>query len=214
MEVTSGPVLDQLVVLRRPVLTFVSSSPNGVGLVDRLLANTKISQPAAEGGLDYQVGMHYFNVGYLPGGLAGVRGFTEAPQSILPAVGVSRFAEFTAVILITDQAEAGQVWIEQLTVAKQTDPALASQQVFIVASGQAGPLLRPYVSSGQVTGMVSGLPEAARLEYVNNTRPGIARTYWDAFGVGLSLAIISITLGSLWSLFAGIRARRADAEPG
>jgi hypothetical protein len=62
--------------------------------------------------------------------------------------------------------------------------------------------------------MVSGLPEAARFEYVNNTRPGIARTYWDAFGAGLALAILSIILGSLWSLFAGILARRADAEPG
>jgi hypothetical protein len=221
MEAASGPLLDQLVVLRKPVFTFVASSPNGAGLVDRLLANTKISKPASEGGQDYQAGTHYFNAGYLPAGMAGVRGFTEAPQTVLPDVRVNRFSEFAAVILITDRAEAGQVWIEQLTLAKQTkqvglqsDPALVGQQVFVVASGQAGPMLRPYVSSQQVTGMVSGLPDAARYEYVNNTRPGIVRSYWDAFGAGLLLAIISIVLGSLWSLFARIRARRVEAEPG
>ena len=217
MEATSGPLLDQLVALRTPTLVFVSTSPNGTGLVDRLLANTKISSPAPDG-LGYQAGSQYFNAGYLPGGLTGVRGFTEAPQTVLPTAGVNLFSEFAALILITDHAESGQVWIEQVTLAKQvgleTDPALAGQQFLVVASAQAGPMLRPYVSSRQVAGMVSGLPEAARYENMNNSRPGNVRPYWDAFGIGLVLAIGSIVIGSVWSLFAGIRARRAEAEPG
>jgi hypothetical protein len=214
MEAASGPLLDQLVVLRKPVFTFVATTPNGTGLVDRLLTNTKISRPAPEGGLDYQAGVQYFNAGYIPAGLAGVRGFTESPRTVLPSVSVNRFSEFIAVILITDQAEAGQMWIEQLTLAKGSDPLLAGQQLLVVASGQAGPMLRPYISSQQVTGLISGIADAARYEYVNNSRPGIVRSYWDAFGAGLFLAIISIVLGSLWSLFARGRARRAEAEPG
>jgi len=214
MEAASGPLLDQLVVLKKPSITFVATSPNGVGLVERLLTNTKINMDASEGGLGYQSDVQYFNAGYLPGGLTGVRGFTESPQSVLPAAKVNLFSEFAAVILITDQAESGQVWIEQVTLAKQSDPALANQQFLVVASAQAGPMLRPYSSSKQVAGMVSGLPDSARLEYVNNSRPGLVRSYWDAFGVGLALAILSIVIGSLWSLFAGIRTRRAEAEPG
>jgi len=62
--------------------------------------------------------------------------------------------------------------------------------------------------------MVSGLSEAATYEFINNSRPGIARNYWDTFGVGLMTAIAAITLGSLWSLFTGLRARRAEAEQG
>jgi hypothetical protein len=103
------------------------------------------------------------------------------------------------------------VWIEQLELWKQNNPASANQPLLAVASAQAGPLLQPYVSSGQVAGMLSGLSDAARYEFVNNSRPGIARSYWDAFGVGLFMAVVSIVLGSLWSLFTGIRARRAEA---
>ena len=213
LEAASGPLLDQLVVLRKPSFTFLATSPNGTGLVERLLTNTRINMPAPEG-LGYQADVQYFNAGYLPGGLTGVRGFTESPQSVLPSARVNLFSEFAAVILITDQAESGQMWIEQVTLAKQSDPALANQQFLVVASAQAGPMLRPYVLSKQVAGMISGLPDAARLEYVNNSRPGIVRSYWDAFGVGLALAILSIVIGSLWSLFAGIRMRRVETELG
>ena len=51
--------------------------------------------------------------------------------------------------------------------------------------------------------MVNGLADAAKFEYVNNTRPGIARSYWDAFGIGLTMAVIAIILGSGLGDFAG-----------
>jgi len=209
MEAAAGPLLDQLVVTRKPSLTFVSSAPNGSALAERLMKNTKIS-----GGLGYQLDSQYFNIGYLPGGSAGVRGFIENPQAIMPAVKVSRFSDFAAVIVISDHAESGLVWIEQLELMKQSDTTLASQPLLVAASAQAGPLLQPYVSSKQVAGMISGLSDAARYEFMNGSRPGLARSYWDAFGVGLFLAVASIVLGSLWSLFTGIRARRAEAGLG
>ena len=77
-----------------------------------------------------------------------------------------------------------------------------------VLQAQAAPMLLPYYDSQQITGMVGGLSDAARYEFVNNTRPGIARRYWDSFGAGLLTATIAIVLGSLWSLVAGLRARR------
>jgi len=213
MEVAAGPLLNQIVVSRRPNLTFISTSPSGSGLVERLVANTKISEPAPDG-LGYQLGSEYFNVGYLPGGSAGVHGFIEQPKNVTPAVQVSLFSDFAAVLVITDHAESGLVWIEQVELMKQSNPALANQPLLIVASAQAGPLLQPYVSSKQVNGMISGLSDASRYEYINGSRPGIARSYWDAFGAGLFMAIVAIVLGSLWSLFTGIRSQRAKAEQG
>jgi len=213
LEATSGPLLDQLVLSRHPRLSFLSTSPNGSALVERLMANTKINKPIPDG-LGYAAGEHYFNLGYLPGGAAGVLEFAESPKSAMPSANVEKLSEYVAVIVLTDHAESGRVWVEQLGALKQVDPASASQPLLIVSSAQAGPLLQPYVSSRQVAGMVSGLSDAARYEFVNNSRPGIARAYWDAFGVGLMLAIASITIGSLWSLFARFRARRSEAGEG
>jgi Na+-translocating ferredoxin:NAD+ oxidoreductase RnfE subunit len=39
----------------------------------------------------------------------------------------------------------------------------------------------------------------------------MARTYWDAFGVGMMMAVFLIVLGSLWSVYSGYRASRGKA---
>jgi hypothetical protein len=216
MEAVGGPLLDQLVLARFPALSFLSTSPNGSALVERLMTKTRINQPAPDG-LAYQAGVQYFNLGYLPGGAAGVLGFLQAPGDTVPASGAQLFSEYSAVLVLTDQAESGRIWVEQLQSLRQTDPlfpALANQPLLVAASAQAGPLLQPYYSSGQITGMISGLSDAARYEFINNSRPGIARSYWDAFGMGLFMSIALIVVGALWNVFAGIRAQRAGAEQG
>ena len=204
MEAISGPLLDQITLLSQPNLSFISTSPNGAMLVERLIANTQINQS----------GMQYQNLGYLPGGPAGVLGFLEAPGQIVPLADVTSFSQYAALVVLTDHAESGRVWVEQLQNRRLADPSLSNQPLLMVASAQAGPLLQPYVSSGQITGMISGLSDAARYELVNNGRPGIVRSYWDTFGIGLMMSVALITLGSLWSLFTGMRARRANAEQG
>jgi hypothetical protein len=204
MEAVGGPLLDQIVLLSQPNLSFVSTSPNGAALAERLMINTRINQAA----------LPYLNLGYLPGGSAGVLGFIESPGQIIPLSGVGSFAEYSALVVLTDHAESGRVWVEQLQNRKASDLALNGQPLLVVASAQAGPLLQPYVSSRQITGMISGLADAARYEFVNNSRPGLARSYWDTFGIGLMTSVALIVLGSLWSLFTGMRLRRATAEQG
>jgi hypothetical protein len=179
------------------------------GLVERLLTNTNINRPE---GLGYLAGMQYFNLGYLPGGSAGVLGFIESPARIIPGAEVASLSEYDALIVMTDHAESGRVWVEQLQNRKQIDPALADQPLLMVASAQAGPLLQPYVSSRQISGMISGLAEAARYDAARGVFPGAVRSYWDAFGIGLAMSIALIMIGSLWSVFAGVRARRAEAQ--
>jgi hypothetical protein len=204
MEAVSGPLLSQIVLLSQPSLSFISTSPNGPALAERLMANTGVSQ----------AGLSYLNLGYLPGGSAGVLGFMEAPGQIVPQADVGSFSEYAALVVLTDHAESGRVWVEQLQNRRQAAPALTNQPLLMAASAQAGPLLQPYVSSRQVTGMLSGLSDAARYEFVNNSRPGMARSYWDTFGIGLMMSVALIIIGSLWSLVTGMRARRANAEQG
>jgi len=220
MEAVSGPMLDQLVLSTHARLAFVSTSPNNTALVRRLLTNTGVSLPAPNG-LDYKAGENYVNLGYLPGGLTGIREFLDSPAVALPQAGlvpnfsVTKFTEYAAVIVLTDHAESGRVWVEQLYTRNRTDTTFFSNQpVLFATSAQAGPMMQPYYSSQQITGMVNGLSDAARYEFVNNSRPGIARRYWDSFGVGLLMAVVAIALGSLWSLVAGIRASRISGEAG
>ncbi len=213
MEAIGGPMLNQMVLSSHPNLSFISTSPNGFALVERLMSSAKINKPAPDG-FGYQAGTQYLNLGYLPGGAAGALGFVERPAEVIPTSGVGSFSDYAALIVMTDHAESGRVWVEQLQNRKQIDPALTNKPLLMIASAQAGPLLQPYVASGQITGMISGLSDAARYEAVKNIPSGIARSYWDTFGVGLMMAIALIVIGSLWSLFTGIRARRAESEQG
>jgi len=208
MEAVSGPLLDQLVRLHHPYLSFVATSPSGNALVERLLAKININQP---GGAGYVSGQNYTNLGYLPGGEAGVVAFLQSPQTALPASPVLNFSEYAAVLLLSDHADSARTWVEQLSIMKQTDPTLASLPLLTVASAQTSPMLQPYFSSGQITGMISGLPSAANYESLNDNRPGTARTYWDAFGVGMMMAVFLIVIGSLWSVYSSIRAGRVKA---
>lgn len=169
-------------------------------------------------GRDYQRGKQYTDLGYLPGGLAGVYDFAQNPSAAMPLgadgsqvwqtaplKGVTRFSDFAAIILLTDSAEAGRVWIEQ------AGPLRGNVSLVIVSSSQAGPMLMPYVASGQINGLVNGLNDASKVEQANG-QPGLARLYWDAYSAGLLLAAAMIILGGLWNLVPGLRARRAEKE--
>ncbi|MDQ2692975.1 MAG: hypothetical protein M3Y68_13135, partial [Chloroflexota bacterium] len=210
MEAIGSPLLNQMVSLGRHNLSFVSTSPSGPALVERLLTSAGIN---TSDGFGYQAGVQYRNLGFLPGGSAGVLGFMEGPALVVPAADVAAFSDYAAVVVMTDHAESGRVWVEQLQSRREIDFTLANQPLMMVASAQAGPLLQPYADSGQVEGMISGLSDAARYD-ANHGRSGAARLYWDPFGVGLMMAVIVIVAGSLWSLFTGIRARRTRAEQG
>jgi hypothetical protein len=207
MEAVSGPVLSQLVLLHNPYLSFIATTPGGNVLVERLLSNTDISQPDGTG---YVAGQNYTNLGYLPGGESGVLAFLQSPQSTIPSSPVLEFSEYAAILLLTDHSDSARTWVEQLHVMKQSDPTLASQPLLAISSAQTGPMLQPYFSSGQITGLINGLPIAARYEAINGNRPGIARAYWDTFGAGMMLAVALIVLGSLWSVYSGYRARHPN----
>ncbi len=217
LAAAAGPVLDQLALSRHAKFTFISMSPNGSAMAEHLMMSTKLGKPAPEG-MGYQAGEQYFNMGFLPGSSAGVLGFIDNPVKIMPKLltlaNVGSFSNFEAVVLLTDNADSGRVWVEQLEFEKQMHPEITYKPLIVVSSAQAGPMLEPYVSSGQVNVMINGLSDAAKYEYVNQSRPGLARSYWDSFGVGLMIAVLSIVLGAIWNIVMGIRERRAEQALG
>jgi hypothetical protein len=221
MEVAAAPVFDQMILLHHPRLTFISTTETGATLAERF-----ISGPL--GGYNYQSGNQYLNLGYLPGGQMGIRAFAENPSvtapyayaqssnlfnlaqnpawSLPPLQGVTSLSQFAALILLTDNADSARAWIEQTASARGSIPLV------VVSSAQASPMLQPYYASQQVKGLVSGLYGGALFEQNNAGRPGTSRTFWDAYSIGMLLAVALILGGGLLNLALGINDRTAARE--
>jgi hypothetical protein len=202
-------------------LTFISTTETGATLAERL-----ISGPLA--GHNYQSGIQYLNLGYLPGGQMGIRAFAENPSvtapyafaqssnlfnftsipawSLPPLQDVTSLSQFAALMLITDNADSARAWIEQTASARGAIPLV------VISSAQASPMIQPYYASQQVNGLVSGLYGGALFEQNNAGRPGIARKYWDAYSIGMLLAMALIVGGGLVNLALGINDRTAARE--
>jgi hypothetical protein len=73
-------------------------------------------------------------------------------------------------------------------------------------------MIQPYYSSQQITGLVSGLYGGALFEQNNSGRPGTIRAYWDAYSIGMLLAMALILGGGLLNLALGLRDRAAARE--
>ncbi|MFH1184342.1 MAG: hypothetical protein V1755_04790 [Chloroflexota bacterium] len=212
MEATAASLMDHLLLLKHPRLAVISTSPTGSALAERFISGTLAERA-------YARGVQYVNLGYLPGGLAGVQSFAQDPTATVPLgaasdhvwdssvlLGTRRLSDFAAIIVLTESLESGRVWIEQTAAAR------GSSLMILVASAQAGPMLLPYFASGQVDGLIIGLNGAAGAEIANNGFPGLVRRYWDAYSLGLYLAVLLITLGALWYFWVGFRERRIEAE--
>jgi len=216
LETVAGPVITQLTDKGIP-LAFISTSPVGTFMSDRLLQKFASS---------YVLRDQYVNFGYLPGGAGGIKAFAEQPAVTvghdtllgdmwkMPAmVGatvneVTSLTNFSALIVVTDNPDTGRLWIEQ------AGPLLGTQRpMLMVVSAQAEPMIRPYLLSKQLTGLVTGLEGGALYEASlgKETLNG-PHTYWDAFGMGMLAIELLIIIGGVWGLITGLRARRTAIE--
>lgn len=212
LEASAAPLVDLMLTLKAPRLSLLSSTPTGAGLAERFIKPFTTSH-------NYQRGQQFINLGYLPGGAAGVLAFSENPMNTKPLTtsgenawattvlqDVKNLSEFKAIILLTSDVESARTWIEQ------TESLRGEARLLVVSSAQSGPMILPYAQSGQVDGMISGLDGSAPIEQANSGRPGMVRRYWDAYGFGLLTAVSLITLGSLWSLVSSWQARRKEQD--
>jgi len=221
IESAAAPVFDQILLLHHPRMTFISTHEMGAILAERF-----ISGPLA--GHNYQSGVQYLNLGYLPGGSMGIRAFAQNPSmtapyalaqnstlfnitltpawTLPPLQDVTSLSQFAALVLVTDNADSARAWIEQTTSERGAIPFV------VVSSAQAAPMIQPYYASQQINGLVGGLYGGALFEQNNAGRPGTARAYWDAYSIGMLLAMVLILGGGLLNLALGLRDRAAARE--
>ncbi len=215
LEAAAAPLMDHL-LLQGPRLALISTSPTGPALAERFLHDTSASILVA--GHNYQDGQQYVNLGYLAGGPSGVLYFSISPAEaapftldgqqawqLAPLQGVQKLSDFAAIIVLTDNADSGRVWIEQ------TGSTIGNTPMLMVISAQVEPMILPYYDSGQVKGLVTGLAggEAYGQTIVRpDAQTGLAQRYWNSFSAGTLVAEILIIVGALWSAITGWRARR------
>jgi hypothetical protein len=125
--------------------------------------------------------------------------------------GIQKLSDFAAIIVLTDNADSGRVWIEQ------AGSSIGNTPMLMVISAQAEPMILPYYDSGQIKGLVTGLAggEAYGQTIVrSDAQTGLAQRYWNSFSAGTLVAEILIVLGTLLSVFSGMRARRDKVGEG
>lgn len=192
----------------RPVL--VSLLPNGLATAQRLfaqaLAALLVESPAPNRLLGAD---SYLEGAYLPGGAAALTLLAQSPSHAL--LGHTDRAAFllgplvtqrpALTIIVAAQAEDVQQWLEQV------QPLAPSPVVAFTGAG-ADPILRPYLASGQLQGLVSGFDGAATYQQLRN-RP--LNDSWDsrwlqqlvAQNWGHLALLLILLLGNLRGLLRG-----------
>ncbi|MDW8325867.1 MAG: hypothetical protein RMK99_04810 [Anaerolineales bacterium] len=218
------PLADVVVghLIRRGLpIVAISTQVTGAGVAEDRLARLT---GAARGRInDYVRGVHYINLGYLPGGPLGIRQLVGAPRSLarmgLPASGnlwetapllgsVQSFNDFSAVIVLSHTPDGARAWVEQ---TQGTTPRLV-----LATSAGAAPLVRPYFEGDgtRIAGFLGG--PAAAMQYdtlggnvlaVEQERAGWSRR-WDMLGVGLLTMAVLLIFGNL---IHGVRRSLAQA---
>ncbi|HEX9018620.1 MAG TPA: hypothetical protein VF806_05515, partial [Anaerolineaceae bacterium] len=206
MSLAASALVAQLEA-RNTRIVVVSTIPAGPALASQLLTNAQQSNPK------YDIAQRATDLGYLPGGATSLLAFARQPQMVAPSWQYTYLKDlpglqgFGQIILLTDRAETGRAWVEQV------QPAIGKVPLYIVASAQAAPLLEPYVGSGQVAGMVRGVLGGAMYAQLAGQSNNSAVGSLSAYQIGVGLAFILVLFGGLISGGAALLKRdRKDEE--
>ncbi|NLW16899.1 MAG: hypothetical protein GX033_04535 [Firmicutes bacterium] len=150
----------------------------------------------------YEYGVHFANLGYIPGGESAIKRFGEdvAGQvtrdfrnndvSSLPIMqGVKDTRDFAAVICFSSGDPGVQEWVRQ--VQGPLGITLLAGAVTVNV-----PQYMPFVNAGQVQAMLAGLRGAAEYETIMGN-PGPAVAKMDAQSLGHVVIILFILIGNL-----------------
>jgi hypothetical protein len=201
MDRLAEPVLWHLMD-RKVKLIVVSLLPTGPAIAGNLL--DRVTQEHYGG---YQYGQDYVNLGYIPGQAAALNELAsdlralvpqdyrqERPLGELPATqNVNGIQDVHLIIEFAAQQRTLQWWIEQVGSQHQVE-------IMAAVSAAVEPTATPYHNSGQLVGLISGLPRAAQYEMKTNKWPSLAIVSVDAQSVAHLAILALIVLGSLASL--------------
>ena len=208
MEAASSAVIEHM-LLKGVELVVFSTQPTGPGQAEAFFGQSQFAS------YDYIQNHRYRNLGYLSGGTAGLLNFAGTPRRTVPLIDaagaslwdqaplntIQTIRDFSMVLVITDDPDTARTWVEQVQPLLDPDKNGLGTPLAMVTSAQAEPLVYPYymTSPRQVAGYISGLTGGAYYETTTN-QPALARGYWDAFNVGLMLAVIIIAIGTVINL--------------
>jgi len=184
LSLIASPILKQ--VVHEDVFVFMMSS----SLSGTLLGGRLLDQLVAE---DRVTDLGYFPVSAY--GAYGMASRTTSGDSALslPELGKglpSRGVD--GVLLLSDSYEGARMWIEQLSALIPETP------LNLLAAAQAGPMLLPYWESGQVTGLIAGISEAAGMERMLSGSEVVARR-WRAYQTGVLLLMAMLVVGVIFN---------------
>ncbi len=215
MESAAAPVLDDL-LSRGALLTVVSTQPTGPDLAAHLLESTL-------GARGYREGEHYLNLGYLPGGTAGLYAFARSPRLVLAYVpghqeawqtpmlaSVQSLSDFALVLVITEDAETARAWLEQVQPVLDADTPLV-----MVISAQAEPMVEPYyeTSPRQAAGIVTGVEGGmAYATMGGKTSPAAETGQWSSYSYIVLVAVLMMAMAGLYNLAMGWKEARERRE--
>jgi len=213
LRIVTNDILERL-MLKNSYLSVISTNPNG-----SLLAMNLIQDIASKSN-NYDIN-NLANFGYLPGEQNGVQSFIQSPTETVslntnneniwetPALsGISSFSQFDAVLIITDDSDSAKTWIEQIHALKPGTTTL------VAATAQAIPLLKPYIDSNQIDGLVGGLYGSYSYSELIQTENSIQEKYWKMQKVGLYAFILLIILGGIWQTLVIFLGRRIKNNQG
>ncbi|MBE0697865.1 MAG: hypothetical protein IH586_13165 [Anaerolineaceae bacterium] len=216
MYYASSPVIEHLMAKNARIVV-LSTVPTGPALAQRLLVDSARDLNEKTNQI-YDLGVQTLNLGYLPGGTISLLEFAQLPSRAAPASlegnfdiwnqsflqDVKDLTGFSQVIVLTDSAETGRAWVEQV------QPLMGNIPLYMVTSAQAAPLLMPYVQSQQINGMVNGLLGGVIYGQWRqvDTPAGI---YWESYQVGILLAVLLMLIGGLYSVIVALTKRKGKA---
>jgi hypothetical protein len=179
MNMISKPILENLFVDGREI-SILASAPSGSLLFARLVD---------EFGFNDRVDVR--DLGYFPVESFGAYGLANHILSEWQIPTQPAFAKtlpsgpVDGILILGDDYAGAMAWIEQLGSLVPETP------IHLLVTAQAAPLLMPYWESGQVRGIVAGMPDAVNL--ADETASLTSR--WRAYQAGILLVIVVLLIG-------------------
>ncbi|MFN8454515.1 MAG: hypothetical protein U0401_07545 [Anaerolineae bacterium] len=185
-------------------LIFVSLEPEGAALAQRTL-----DRILAERNETY--GAEVINLGYVPGQVVGIRELVSGRRSLAGMADfkngltfaaperagwntINNLGQIDVVITLADNPATARWWIEQMAAAVPPDDG--ERYLLAATSALADPLVRPYLESGQLNGLLSGLNGAAAIE-AGRKNFGAARQMLDSQSMAHLTMVILIAAGTM-----------------
>ncbi|MDZ7844234.1 MAG: hypothetical protein U5K99_05490 [Anaerolineales bacterium] len=196
LSYSASSVIDHL-ISQGVYISMISTQPTGPALAEYFIQTTQVKH-------EYAPGLNYINLGYLPGGAAGLLSFTIEPTKIIPLAfngsnawdspplaEVNAINDFSLILIITDDPTTAKIWVEQVQTSSTPDMGM-------IVSAQAEPLIQAYyhTSPRQISGYVAGVLGGYAYEQLSEN-PNLANTAWLPYNLGIILAAAVIFVGGL-----------------